>query len=137
MLLFAYSFQIFICRYFWNEKKVYVVYENYCKHHTICKGETADPIKDQRHLDDYRLRPQKLAMYAHSAEKHCREEVGFKVKGQGVCPGDPLLRQCMEAVLIRDTKPCMNGREEWGNKRNTSRTIHTKTTTLKEHTTRR
>ena len=64
------------------------------------------------------------------------EEVGFNVKVQGVCQGDPMLRQCMEAVLIRDTKPCMNGHEEWGNKRNTSRTIHTKTTTSKEHTTR-
>ena len=27
------------------------------------------------------------------------KEVGFKVKVQGVCQGDPLLRQCMEAVL--------------------------------------
>ena len=33
----------------------------------------------------------------------------------GVCPGDVLLRQCMEAFVIRDTKPEMNGIEEWGN----------------------
>ena len=66
---------------------------------------------------------------------HLNVKTAMKV--QGVCQGDPLLRQCMEAVLIRNTKPCMNGREEWGNKRNTPRTIHTKTTTSKEHTTRR
>ena len=120
-----------------------VVYVNYCEHHAICKGtyvgETADPIKERfrEHLDDYRLRPQKSAMHAHSIEKHCGEEVGFKVKLQGVCQGDPLLKQCMEAVLIRNVKPCMNCREEWGEKRNTSTTIHTNTTTSKEHTTRR
>ena len=76
-------------------------------------------------------------MHAHSVEKHCGEEVGVKVKVQDVCQGDQLLSQCMEAVFIRDTKPCMNGREEWGNKHNTSRRIHTKTTTSKEHTIRR
>ena len=53
-------------------------------------------------------------MYKHSLDKHNGEIKTFKVKKIGVCPGDPLLRQCMEAVNIRDTKPEMNAREEWG-----------------------
>ena len=28
------------------------------------------------------------------------------------------IRQCMEAVVIRDTKPTMNGRQEWGTTNN-------------------
>ena len=42
------------------------------------------------------------------------ESVEFKVKILGSCPGDALLRQCMEAVAIRDDNPEMNGRMEWG-----------------------
>ena len=101
-----------------------VVYENYCEHHLTCQGkydgETAHPIKERfkEHLDDYRLRPQTSAMHEHSVEKHDGQKVNFKVKILGVCPGDALLRQCMEAVSIRDTKPIMNGREEWGTTNN-------------------
>ena len=57
-------------------------------------------------------------MHAHSVEKHNGEKVNFKVKVLGVCSGDALLRQCMEAVVIRDTKPTMNGREEGGTTNN-------------------
>ena len=53
-------------------------------------------------------------MHAHSVEQHAGEKVNFNVKIIGVCPGDALLRQCMEAIIIRDSKPTMNGREEWG-----------------------
>ena len=97
-----------------------VVYENFCEHHETCNGvyigETADPIKERfkEHLDDCRLRPTKSAMAKHSKEKHNDEKVNFNVKIRGVCSGDPLLRQCMESVIIRDTKPEMNGRMEWG-----------------------
>ena len=38
----------------------------------------------------------------------------FKVKILGSCPGDALLRQCMEAVSIRQECPSLNGRAEWG-----------------------
>ena len=40
-----------------------------------------------------------------------------KVTILGKCPNDPVLRQCMESVAIRDTNPEMNLREEWGNKK--------------------
>ena len=97
-----------------------LVYENYCEHHNVCEGkyigETADAIKRrfEKHLDDYRLRPQKSTMHTHSVEHHKGNEVEYKVKILGTCTSDALLRQCMEAVAIRDRKPIMNGREEWG-----------------------
>ena len=53
-------------------------------------------------------------MRKHEEEKHEGEHVEFKVRILGSCPGDALLRQCMEAVVIRDKKPSMNGRAEWG-----------------------
>ena len=107
-----------------NRRARDVVYENYCEYYPTCQGkydgETADSIKERfkEHLDDYRLRRQKSSMHAHSVEKHNGEKVNFKVRVLGVCSGDALLRQCMEAVVIRDTKPTMDGREEWGTTNN-------------------
>ena len=97
-----------------------VVYENYCVHHETCDGkydgETGDVIKERfkEHLADARLRPELSHMKKHEAEKHNGECVEYKVKILGSCPGDALLRQCMEAVAIRDENPSMNGRAEWG-----------------------
>ena len=97
-----------------------VVYQNYCEHHETCKGiydgETADKIKERfkEHIDDARLRPDTSAMQRHAVEQHNGEAVEFKVKILGSCPGDALLRQCMEAVAIRDENPTLNGRTEWG-----------------------
>ncbi len=97
-----------------------VVYENYCIHHETCggryDGETADIIKGRfrEHLDDARLRPESSHMVKHQEEKHNGEHIDFKVKILGSCPGDALLRQCMEAVVIRDENPSMNERAEWG-----------------------
>ena len=53
-------------------------------------------------------------MRKHEEEKHGGEHVEFKVRILGSCPGDALLRQCMEAVAIKDRNPTMNGRAEWG-----------------------
>ena len=97
-----------------------VVYENYCIHEDTCSGnydgETGDVIKGRfkEHLDDARLRPETSHMRKHEEEKHGGEHVDFKVRILGSCPGDALLRQCMEAVAIRDRNPSMNGRAEWG-----------------------
>jgi hypothetical protein len=97
-----------------------VVYQNYCVHHETCDGrytgETADIIKGRftEHLDDARLRPNSSAMRKHAVEKHNGESVEFKVKILGSCPGDALLRQCMESVSIRDENPQLNERAEWG-----------------------
>ncbi len=65
-------------------------------------------------------------MHAHSLEHHNGTKVDFKVKILGTCIGDPLLRQCMEAVAIRDDKPSMNRKEEWGTSKNNNNKITTK-----------
>ena len=57
-------------------------------------------------------------MAKHAIEKHNGEKVTFQVKIRKTCSGDPLLRQCMESVLIRNLKPEMNSREEWGSTEN-------------------
>ena len=59
------------------------------------------------------LRPEISHMRKHEEEKHNGERVEFKVKIFGSCPGDVVLWQCMEAVVIRDVDPSMNGRAEW------------------------
>ena len=118
-----------------------VVYQNYCEQHDLCNGkydgETSEVIKERfgEHLDDYRLRPQTSVMHAHSIEHHNGTKVDFKVKILGTCVGDPLLRQCMEAVAIRDDKPSMNRREEWGTNKNNNPKLTTKKQTENTDTT--
>ena len=110
-----------------NCKANSVVYQNYCEHYETCQGiyigETASTIKERftEHLDDARLRPNNSAMRKHAMEKHAGNNVEFKVKILGSCPGDALLRQCMEAVSIRDEHPQLNGRSEWGTGNGTQR----------------
>ena len=53
-------------------------------------------------------------MRKHEEEKHNGECVEFKVRIFGSCPGDVVLWQCMEAVVIRDVNLSMNGGAEWG-----------------------
>ena len=60
-------------------------------------------------------------MQKHIEEHHNGEQVEFKVKILGSCPGDAMLRQCMEAVIIRDKNPSMNSRAEWGTSRGRQR----------------
>ena len=104
-----------------------VVYQNYCVHRDSCggeyDGETSDIIRDRfkEHLDDARLRPETSYMQKHIEEHHNGEQVEFKVKILGSCPGDAMLRQCMEAVMIRDKNPSMNSRAEWGTRRGRQR----------------
>ena len=57
----------------------------------------------------------KSFMYDHAKEQHGGIIPPMKVEIVAQCLGDPGLRQAMEAVLIRDTKPSLNGKEEWTN----------------------
>ena len=57
--------------------------------------------------------------YKHNLEKHHGEQQEIKVMVLGKFPNDPMLRQCMESVVIRHTNPEINLREEWGNKKST------------------
>ena len=54
-------------------------------------------------------------MYDHAKEQHGGIIPPMKVEIVAQCLGDRGLRQAMEAVLIRDTKPSLNGKEEWTN----------------------
>ena len=98
-----------------------VCYENICQDVDQCNGrydgETADEIKKRfgEHVDAYRLNRMDSVFYRHCLEKHNGEEKKMTVDILGICHNDPMLRQCMEAVAIRDRKPELNGRGEWGN----------------------
>jgi hypothetical protein len=39
--------------------------------------------------------------------------IGFEIIAR--CPGDPTMRQAIEAVVIRENKPVLNGKDEWTN----------------------
>ena len=112
---------------------------NYCEHYDLCNGkydgETGEAIKARfgEHLDEYRLRPQKSVMHAHSLEHHNGTKVDFKVKVLGTCVGDPMLRQCMEAVAIRDDEPSMNRKEEWGSTKTKGKPTKKKSYTQLHH----
>ena len=102
-----------------------VVYEQGCEDIETCDGryvgETSDSINERtcEHKDKCRLKSKDSALYKHILEKHDGDQKDISVKILGRCPNDPMLRQCMESVAIRDTNPNMNLKEEWGNKKNT------------------
>ena len=100
-----------------------IVYQHECTGFETCNGryiaETSDSIKERtcEHQDNCRLKWKDSAHYKHNLEKHHGEQQEVKVTILGKCPNDPVLRQCMESVAIRDTNPEINLREEWGNKK--------------------
>ena len=57
----------------------------------------------------------KSFIFDHAKEEHGGTIPPMKVKIVAQCLGDPGLRQAMEAVLIRDKNPPLNGKEEWTN----------------------
>ena len=85
-------------------------------------GETSDSLKERTIEHDQKCR-QKLkesAHHKHNMTHHNGEKQNLVIKILGRCPNDPMLRQCMEAVCIRELNPEMNLREEWGNKKKSS-----------------
>ena len=54
-------------------------------------------------------------LYNHMWEAHNGEIPPLKIEILGKYPGDPGLRQAMEAVSIRRNKPKLNGKNEWTN----------------------
>ena len=49
-------------------------------------------------------------------EAHNGERKELKMKITGNFPNDPMIRQLTEAVIIKETDPPLNKKEEWGNK---------------------
>ena len=101
------------------------VYKHDCGDNVNCEGiyigETSDSIKERtnEHLEKCRQKSSASAHYKHNTEKHNGEEQHIKGSIVGRCAGDPMLRQCMESIAIKDLNPEMNLREEWGNQKKT------------------
>ena len=90
-----------------------IVYQHECTGFETCNGrysgESSDSIKERtcEHQDNCRLKRKGSALYKHNLEKHHGEQQEVKVTILGKCLNDPVLRQCMESVAIRDTNPEM------------------------------
>ena len=99
------------------------VYKHECADFENCKGvyigETSDSIKERtlEHMQKCHQKCKESAHYKHNLDKHKGEQKPLSISILGRCPNDPMLRQCMEAVMIKDLNPNMNSREEWKNKK--------------------
>ena len=89
-----------------------------CEDYKICKGEykgeTSRSLKErgEEHLQDYYKKEKKSVFYQHMIEKHEGNMKELKFDIYNKYPGDPLLRQVTEAVLIRELKPQLNAKLE-------------------------
>ena len=85
------------------------------------EGETARSISERFGEHTYYLSHQnerirkKSILYEHIKKEHDSEVPSVKLEILARCPGDPSLRQAIEAVCIRENKPVLNGKEEWTN----------------------
>ena len=105
-----------------------IVYELRCEYcNDDYTGETSDSIKERtcEHLYACEKKRKTSVFHKHMMEKHNGSQCKLKVNILGRCSQDATLRQCMEAVAIRDRQPKLNSREEWGSKNVTHRKIRT------------
>ena len=95
---------------------VYEISCSVCCHKYI--GETSRSLKERytEHMMLYKRKVQSSVLFQHVQEKHPidSERVVWKVKILKRCPGDPSLRQATEATYIRNTKPELNRKCEFG-----------------------
>ena len=101
-----------------NCKSREVNYSVNCEDHKVCKGEykgeTSRSLKErgEEHLQNYYKKEKKSVFYQHMIEKHEGNMKELKFDIYNKYPGDPLLRQVTEAVLIRELKPQLNAKLE-------------------------
>ena len=57
----------------------------------------------------------KSFMYEHITSVHNGNVPSLNVKVLASCPGDPGMRQAVEAVTIRKNDPILNRKQEWSN----------------------
>ena len=83
-----------------------------------CIGETYRNRGERvgKHINDCKGRKDKSVLWRHFKEDHNEEEQPYELKVVSTAPGDPLLRQLTEAILIEEKKPLMNAKDEWGNR---------------------
>ena len=68
------------------------------------------------HINDCKGRKDKSVLWRHFKEEHNEAEQPYELKVVSTAPGDPLLRQLTEAILIEEKKPLMNAKDEWGHR---------------------
>ena len=80
-------------------------------------GETSRSSGERlgEHLDLYHKRNEKSIFHKHMIEAHKGERKELTMKITGRYPGDPMLRQVSEALIIKQGKSALNSKEEWGN----------------------
>ena len=108
-----------------NCKTRELVYELTCagmKNGKVCGekyiGETSRSLDERigEHIGDLKGKKDKSVIWRHFKEEHEEEEQRYQLKVVTTAPGDPLLRQLMEAILIEEKKPLLNAKDEWGNR---------------------
>ena len=66
-------------------------------------------------MEDITEKRMKSHVYLHFAEKHNKIPQQLSLKIIRKYPGNAMLRQAAEAVYIRDNKPLLNSKSEFGN----------------------
>ena len=81
-------------------------------------GETSRSLAERvgEHINDWKGRKDKSVLWRHFKEEHNEAGQPYELKVVSTAPGDPLLRQLTEAILIEEKKPLMNAKDEWGNR---------------------
>ena len=79
-------------------------------------GETARSVGERfdEHFKKYIGKQKSSVFYQHALECHQGNVHPLDVKVISQCTGDAMLRQVTEAVMIKEIKPLLNMKEEWG-----------------------
>ena len=100
-----------------------VVYQHKCSEFETCNGmyigETSSSIKERthEHIQNCKYKSKNSAHFGHNTAKHNGVEQKLEIKIIRRCQNDPMLRQCMEALVIKDLDPEINRCQEWGNRK--------------------
>ena len=90
-----------------NEKGMYI-------------GETARSIGERvnEHITGYENKSKNSVFHRHVVDEHQGIPQEIEIKVLASCRNDAMLRQVTEAVCIKELKPMINMKEEWGNTNN-------------------
>ena len=82
------------------------------------EGETSRSSGERlgEHLKEYAEHKKESMLIKHMIEAHNGEQKGIKIKITGHYPNDATIRQLTEAIIIKETDPGLNKKEEWGNR---------------------
>ena len=81
------------------------------------EGETVRSLGERykEHIESMEKKSNKSVLYTHFREKHNSNSQPLSLEIIERCPSDAMLRQVTEAVSIRDDKPTLNCKTEFGN----------------------